>query len=227
MLNIHYEHFYGSQEKHDLQLVKLSLDKNISDIEALENGWLICNREWYACRSTRIRVDNYKSIKQVSNSVTYQFTTYDLEPIKKIYKEYRDYKNFNEEYDIFTDPDRSLWLIVKDDGIPVAFTKFIVYQEGLESQFTCWNYHKPKMELGKAIVDMEIWYAKTQGLSHLYIGQGYEKGSIYKSKFPGFEWWTGSEWSTDVEKYKELCSRDSTINTIDDITRAYNATYNS
>jgi hypothetical protein len=224
MIKIKYNHFYGSQEKHDIQLVKLSLEQeDLSEIEALENGWLIHDKEWYACRSTRLKVDEYKSIVKLPDTITHEFISYDLDPIYKIYREYKDYKNYQEDFNIFTDPDRSLWLIIKDEGVPVAFTKFIRYQEGLESQFTCWNYHKPKMQLGKGIIDIEVRYAKTLGLNHLYIGQGYEKGSIFKSKYSGFEWWTGNEWSKDVDKYKELCARDSDINTLEDLTRAYNA----
>jgi hypothetical protein len=75
------------------------------------------------------------------------------------------------------------------------------------------------------MVGIEVEYAKKLALNHLYIGQGYESGSKYKSEFKGFEWWTGTEWSRDVELYKKLCDNDSTINTIDDITRAHNATY--
>jgi hypothetical protein len=33
---------------------------------------------------------------------------------------------------------------------------------------------------------------------------------LYKSDFYGFEWWTGTEWSTDKELYKKLCLRDET-----------------
>ena len=120
------------------------------------------------------------------------------------------------------------WIIAVDDGVPVAFTKFIKYNGGLESQFTAWNYHKPKMSLGKNIIWYEMGIASYFGFDdYLYIGQGYENGSKYKADIPGFEWWTGSEWSKDVDRYKELCSRDSAINTIDDITRAYNGPHNS
>jgi arginyl-tRNA--protein-N-Asp/Glu arginylyltransferase len=223
MIKINYEHFYGSQERYDIQLVKMKLDQSVlsSETEALENGWLIHNNEWYASRSVRIKLDEYKMRHELPNTITYQFTTYDLEPIKKIYAEYKAYKKFDEDFDIFSDSERAVWLIVKDDEVPVAFTKFIRYNDGIESQFTCWNYHNPKLSIGKNIVDMEVWYTSALQLDYLYIGQGYEKGSIYKSQYPGFQWWTGTEWSTNKARYKELCSRDSNINTIQDLSKTY------
>jgi hypothetical protein len=227
MLNIKHDHFYGSQEKHDLQLIRLELDTtDLNEAEALENGWLIYNKKWYASRSTRIDLNKYRS-KGVLSGISYNFTSYDPDPIDKIYKEYKTYKKFEEDFNIHTDPDRSIWLIAYDEGVPVAFTKFIKYDGGLESQFTCWNYHKPKMSLGKKIVDQEVEYARSIGLNYLYIGQGYEKGSAYKADYPGFEWWTGKEWSTDLQKYREICARDSSINTIEDIARVYNASHYS
>ena len=49
------------------------------------------------------------------------------------------------------------------------------------------------------------------------MGPGYEKGSIYKAHIQGFEWWTGSEWSTDKNKYIQLCERDSKLKTIKEL----------
>ena len=222
MIKYKYEHFYGSQEKHDIQLVKLKLDTtNLNETEALENGWLIHNNEWYASRSVRIKIDEYVMRHQLPNTITYQFTTYDLDPIKQIYQQYKDYKKFDEDFNIFGDKERTVWLIARDNDVPVAFTKFLRYKDGIESQFTCWNYHNPKLTLGKNIVDMEVWYASALALDYLYIGQGYENGSKYKSQYPGFQWWTGSEWSTNKEQYKRLCASDSNINTIQDLSELY------
>jgi arginyl-tRNA--protein-N-Asp/Glu arginylyltransferase len=223
MVSFKIEHFYGSQEKHDLQLSRLILDtQDLYEKDALENGWLHC-KEWYSCRSVRIDTSKYK-IKHTNHAIDILHHTDDTVKhiVKKIYQEYLDYKKFDKEYDIFVDLNRTNWLILKDEGEPIAFTKFNRYDGGVESQFTAWNYHKPKMSIGKIIVDYEVAFAKSLGYNYLYIGQGYETGSSYKAEFKGFEWWTGSEWSTDKEKYKELCARDSSINTLDDLTKVFN-----
>ena len=223
MLKYKIEHFYGSQEKHDLQLVKMNLDvENLNEKEALENGWLY-HKKWYQCRSVRIKLSEYKSkpfkYEFIYSPYTSSFIT---ETVNKIYKEYIDYKQFNEKYDVSVDPERTSWLILKDKGEPVAFTKFNKYDGGIESQFTAWNYHKPKLSIGKAIVDYEISIAEKLGYEYLYIGQGCENGSKYKADFSGFEWWTGSEWSKDKELYKKLCSRDSEINNLNQLAEVYN-----
>ena len=70
-----------------------------------------------------------------------------------------------------------------------------------------------------------IGVANELGYEHLYVGQGYEIGSAYKSSFKGFEWWTGADWSSDIERYKTLCARDSTINTLEDLAIAYRGKY--
>jgi hypothetical protein len=54
----------------------------------------------------------------------------------------------------------------------------------------------------------ECEVAKMLGCTHVYILGGYEKCCLYKSDFYGFEWWTGLEWTTDKQLYKNLCERD-------------------
>ena len=51
-------HFYGSEEQFDIQLVKLVLDLEGSrEVEAIEHGWAINDEKWYNCRSTRISLE--------------------------------------------------------------------------------------------------------------------------------------------------------------------------
>ena len=216
------QHFYGSQERHDLQLARLVLDtENLDEAEALENGWLFY-KEWYQCRSVRIDVSRYKQRHKSHEIEIIPYTSPAVSStVLKIYGQYLDYKKFDEKYEIFSDLDRTDWLIFKDDREPVAFTKINRYKGGIESQFTAWNYHDPKMGVGKIIVDYEVAYARYLRYDYLYIGQGYELGSTYKADFAGFEWWTGSEWSRDRELYKKLCARDSQINSIDQLAEIY------
>mgnify|MGYP003339328987 FL=1 len=65
--------------------------------------------------------------------------------------------------------------------------------------------------------------ARAAGLQHLYIGSGYGESNKYKSLIDGFEWWTGSEWSTDRKLYLELCERDSNVNSLHDLAMIMNA----
>jgi len=55
------KHFYGSQEKHNLELVCLQLvTEGLDEKEALEHGWLYYDNEWYQCRSTRLEIARFK-----------------------------------------------------------------------------------------------------------------------------------------------------------------------
>jgi len=232
LLKVKKEHFYGSQENQEIHMVKMKLDKtDLDEREALENGWLIAENEWYQCRSVRINISEYlaKTKKpKLPKSVQFhwfwqsQITEKESADIVSVFKQFTDQKGFEAEYDVNSDVYRSSWLIVYDNEVPVAFTKFILYKTGIESQFTAWNYHNPKLSLGKNIVWYEIQAAITfSKIKHLYIGQGYEKGSLYKADFAGFEWWTGEEWSTDKNEYRRLCMRDSDINTLHDLAEVY------
>ena len=44
-------HIYGNQEDFDLQIVKLTLNNDLSDNKPLENGW---RHEYHCCRNRRL-----------------------------------------------------------------------------------------------------------------------------------------------------------------------------
>ena len=53
--------------------------------------------------------------------------------------------------------------------------------------------------------------AKILGCEYVYLLGGYEKCCLYKSSYLGFEFWTGKEWSKDIELYTRLVERDEKI----------------
>lgn len=217
------EHFYSSQENHGLELVKVKLDTtDLDEKEALENGWLIEGNKWYQCRSVRIDLSKFKDNLRLPSNFTIEYTKDCSMEIMDIYEEYIQYKQFNKPDYPFWGKERMSFLVLKDSNIPVAFTKFMHYTGGLESQINAWNYHKPELSVGKRIITYEVDYAKSLGLDYLYIGEGCEIGCLYKAELKGFEWWTGSEWSTDEQKYKQLCIRDSNIKTLEDLGSVFN-----
>jgi hypothetical protein len=218
------DHFYGSEENIDLQLVKLKLDMEGSrEVEAVEQGWALNNKKWYNCRSTRLRVNAYGDPKKVDG---YEFThvkrlsVEQLEQVCEVYTRFIELKGFTTLYELLPDDPRTSWVLATSDRIR-AFTMFTEYDGALESNLTALDYSDPKKSLGKNIIGYEIQVAKSMGYDHLYIGPGYNTSACYKADFKGFEWWTGSEWSTDKDKYKSLCYRDSTIKTLEDLSAIY------
>ena len=213
---------FGNIDAYDLQVYKVSLDlENSKEYEALNEGWGIQNGEWYASRMVRLNLSKYtkqpKPIKE--HTVTLFNNNYPLSPIKDVFDKFVKARDFTQLYKIESDIERVQWLMVHKGEQLVAFTKFINYDGGLESQFTAWDYEEPKLSLGVKIVDYEAAVAKSKGLDYLYIGPGYGKSCFYKSKFQGFEWWTGDEWSDDIKAYQDICTRDSTINTFEDLSK--------
>ena len=64
-----------------------------------------------------------------------------------------------------------------------------------------------------------MMYLESIGEKYSYVCPGYEKTCIWKSRFPGFEFWTGMEWSKDKELYKKLCERDSDLIELDELAK--------
>ena len=219
-----YEHFYGSEEQFDLQLLKPILDLESSrEVEAVEQGWAINEGKWYNSRSTRIHLENYKKPKKISG---YKFTYYktlttkQLNEVDIVYQAFLDYKGFKRIYNLTPNDPKTSWLLCESDKIH-AFTMFTEYDGALESNLTAWDYSELKKSIGKYIIGYEVEIALERGLQHLYIGPGYGASAIYKAFLKGFQWWTGMEWSGDVERYVMLCQRDDTVLTLKDLSNLY------
>jgi hypothetical protein len=95
-----------------------------------------------------------------------------------------------------------------------------VHNGGIESAISPWHSDFRKYGIGWVIIDLEAAEAKRRNFDYLYIGPGYERGSSYKSKLLGFEWWNGRYWSKNLNLYRILCDRDSNVETIQDLSNA-------
>ena len=85
---------------------------------------------------------------------------------------------------------------------------------GLESVI-----HANTVPISDITLDMEISWAQDNSVRYLYMGSGYEKSSEYKANYRGFEWWTGTEWSTNKKQYRALCRRDSRMDSLMDVAK--------
>ena len=101
----------------------------------------------------------------------------------------------------------------------VAWSKLRYFREArtYETNLFIWDYSNPKLKLGENSFIMELNWIKDKTTGYAYLGPGYERSSIYKADIPGFEWWTGKEWSSDKEVFKDLCKNDSTIRSLNDL----------
>jgi hypothetical protein len=181
---------------------------------ALDQGWLITaqkNREiWYQSRSTRTRLDqiNYKFL----NSWKILDHPYPVKLLDNIYNQYCLHKHYRKYFEVNEFLSRDIIMSYYLNDSMTAWTKLRKYSENaIESTLFVWDYQKPESHLGINSLRHELAWAKTQDYKYFYMGPGYEKNSIYKSDIDGFEWWTGREWSQDVDEYIWLCKRDSMI----------------
>jgi hypothetical protein len=85
---------------------------------------------------------------------------------------------------------------------------------GLESVI-----HANTVDISALTLDLELEWAVDNYVAYFYMGSGYELSSEYKANYRGFEWWTGTQWSTNKKQYRALCRRDSRIETLADVAK--------
>jgi hypothetical protein len=146
--------------------------------------------------------------------------------LPNIYKQYMKRKNFGADYDPFghyheRDQFMIFYLGTADNIVGFTKQKRYRYQEDNYSTIDTYDskdlaglescIHANTIPISDITMDMELQWASENYVAHFYMGSGYEKSSEYKAKYKGFEWWTGTEWSTNKKLYKRLCRRDSKL----------------
>lgn len=196
------------------------LEPGETEADALANGWIPWDGDWYNLRSVRIDLSAYKpheTTRKLARLVDF------------MYEEFEDKLLYRHIYDLYCKHhlfERTItWqqlftgdiISYSQLGQVIGYSAVEVYDTAFVATQFVWDYANPKLSLGKVAQMYECEVAKMLGCTHVYILGGYEKCCLYKSDFYGFEWWTGTEWSTDKELYKKLCLRDeAAIVTYDD-----------
>lgn len=215
-MKIVYKPIWGSQERWDLSLVRptMTCDPH-EEHTALNHGWLLYNQQWYLSRSVRVKTSR---IRDNIPGFNYEITVdIDRNEIENLWNQYITQKKFSEKYDLWTDIERTKWLLLRNtNGSLVSFTKLVQYNGCSESALNAY-IKQNKISIGKRMLELEISIAFNNNENFLYLGPGHEKGSIYKSDLPGFEFWNGESWSTDRIEYEHLCIQDSQISTLSDL----------
>ena len=208
-----------------------------------EGRWQEC---FYQSRSTRVQLRKYRAPRRKPQWKGQTIQMMEIRPeqhniemtgLRSVYQKYIKRTGFRDLYDPFAHvQDRDAFLIyyLGDVSNIIGFSKIKRYwfQEvllNLKSRRDlararpdqCYAVesvlHANTVPISKITVDMEATWAKKKGVSEFYLGSGYERGSIYKSQFAGFRWWTGTEWSTNKKRYVQLCERDSRLKKITDL----------
>lgn len=207
-MKIFYDHQYGKIETQNLQISNIyASDVSTQEYSLiLEQGFLQIKEDlWFNCRSTR--VVPYLINQKFNFEVNLVKENLDIEKYLKIYNQFLLNKKFN--------PIKEDQLFLKNDCVLeyyqhnnlVGFSKIRDYQESVELNLHC-NL-LPSSEFSYSTLLFEIDFYKDK--KYIYLGPGYEKSSIYKSKLDNFEWFNGQSWSSDRKLYSKLCLRDSSL----------------
>ena len=162
--------------------------------------------------------------------------------LPKIYRDYMKRKKFTKDYNPFKHfHGRDSFLIFYTEAVDkiVAFTKLkkYHYQEDTMNQFGQYTrqigdpnndeamwwagfesvIHCNKEPISQLTLDIELKWAKEHRAAYFYMGAGYETSSMYKSKWNGFQWWTGTKWSKSKKLYQKLCRSDSRVKSLQDV----------
>ena len=242
-----FDHSLGKQEHQDLVICRPMAIVDIDEEhEALDRGWLaldhpVMNREvFYQSRSTRINLDLYKPRykrheyqgDEIGVKIIDASEMVKLLGLPHIYKQYMERKKFTQDYDPFAhyharDQFMLFYTGTADNILGFTKQKRYTYQEdnyamddrypdlaGLESVI-----HANTVPISDLTLDLELEWAVDNHVAYFYMGSGYELSSEYKANYRGFEWWTGTEWSTNKKQYRALCRRDSRIDSLADVAK--------
>ena len=243
-----FDHTHGKQQDQDLVICRpMAVVDEDESMEALDTGWLALDHPvgnfkevWYQSRSTRINMQKYRPRykrhewegQQIGVKVIDASEMVKLLGLPHIYKHYLARTKFTPDYDPFAhyharDQFMLFYTGTADNILGFTKQKRYRYQEdnyqmddrypdlaGLESCL-----HANTVDISALTLDLELEWAADNYVAYFYMGSGYETSSEYKANYRGFEWWTGTEWSTNKKLYKSLCRRDSRIETLADVAK--------
>ena len=243
-----FDHTHGKQQDQDIVICRpMAVVDEDESMEALDTGWLALDHPvgnfkevWYQSRSTRINMQKYRPRykrhewegQQIGVKVIDASEMVKLLGLPHIYKQYMKRKKFSQDYDPFAhyharDQFMLFYTGTADNILGFTKQKRYTYQEdnyamderypdlaGLESCL-----HANTVDISALTLDLELEWAVDNYVAYFYMGSGYELSSEYKANYRGFEWWTGTKWSTNKKQYRALCRRDSRIDSLADVAK--------
>jgi arginyl-tRNA--protein-N-Asp/Glu arginylyltransferase len=108
---------------------------------------------------------------------------------------------------MLTEPDQSNFntlYVYSIDSISIGYT--ITYQSSsiLHYSYPFYNLTDAPKDIGLGMMIRAIIHAQDKGLQYAYLGSLQRPNDTYKLQFEGLEWFTGSEWSADLEQAKKV-----------------------
>ena len=215
-----YKHRFGKLDRQDIQVVDVFAEFELHEQEyALACGWAQMSGDvWQQLRTVRINIETYvQQAKKPRTIGGIQFEQIDgvqakakIDILNEIDQKYSTYHNFT-----ILDPsplddigDNDVIYLYRHNNDLVGFSIWSVYGLSLDNWQMAWDYVTPKLNLGKYSLWNEINDAYKKEKLYFYLGASYDASCRWKSTVPGFEWWDGEQWQTDIDAYNKAIDQD-------------------
>ena len=232
-MKVWFEHPFGVISTEDMQIVKVLAEVKPEEQEqALTQGFVEKPYGvWQQVRSTRIDVKKYinqhKQIK-LHKDITVNkwdgvFAQTNRKLLIEIYDRYIRHKGYQDKF-IFNDyefTNKDVFYIYSHDDNVHAWSLSTKYGQSLENWQFAWDYHRPELKIKKTHLDYELRQAHQKNYNYFYMAEGYDASCEWRADVPGFEWWTGSEWSLDNDRFAYLCVAEDKATDLKDIMDVY------
>lgn len=196
-----------------------------------DNGFLPSSRDldrFYLCRQVRVDLskfqpssENRRILRKGEGIVPRLISRSDFEftsERREFYKTYADIKfgkdvmSYERLDALFKGKITSHVLMFTDTRTQAEVGTVTLYLEPSKLAYYYYafydlNYYS--RNLGMYMMTAAAGFFADQGLKFLYLGSCYLSNALYKTQFPGAEFFNGFRWSPDLEELKFLIHRDS------------------
>lgn len=84
-----------------------------------------------------------------------------------------------------------------ESGRPVGLLPVYVGVEGAYCGMPVYDLARLQQRMGRHIIATSVAYFQSLGLTYGYLGTCYSTGALYKTRFPGLQFFNGHRWSED------------------------------
>lgn len=143
----------------------------------------------------------------------YEFTPERRERFKK-YADVRfgdDVMSFNRLDALFSSQVVSHLMVFTDSKTGAEIGTVVLHLEGDAMAYYYFGFYEldyPERSLGLYMMTSAVAEFAARGIRHLYLGTCYSQRALYKTQFPGLEFFNGFRWSQDLKELKYLLQRD-------------------
>ena len=223
-MKIHFDHSFGRTTDMDVSYSDVWAEVRHDEFGyAPSMGWLPDEWEppkWFTGRQVRLDLRQNKKVHKYPRNLHFavvEVGQVGYSRMDRIWSDYIDERSYTDHLEYHRtleyQPEHKRLVLIYDKQKLVAFSIIRVWPVFVSLQFA-WNYHNPKLSVGVNAQYYELSYAREIGNMLVYLCPGYETNCIWKSRFAGFQWWDGSKWQNDRQKYIKLCERDSHLKDI-------------